>query len=337
VRPVTTAISIAEPTMVAEARRQVATLGERLGFSPTQLGRLAIVTTELATNLVKHADGGELYVNTTTITGSIAVDVVSVDRGPGMKDVDACLRDGFSTAGSPGNGLGAVMRLSSIIEIYSAPDNGTVVRARIPAVEGAPVSEPSAFDVYGICLPHPGELAIGDSWAQVVTERACTILVVDGLGHGPLAADASHEAVATFLTMAPDTMPAIALEDIHNAIRGTRGAVAGVARVDLARRDVRYAGIGNIMAMIIANDETKRLVSHNGTLGSTVRRFHEVVHPLGRGGVLILASDGLATQIDLTKYPGLATRSAALIASVLMRDFRRGRDDATVLVVREAP
>jgi anti-sigma regulatory factor (Ser/Thr protein kinase) len=328
----TTAIAVAEATMVAETRRRAASLAESLSFDHTQGGRVAIVATELATNLIKHAGGGSIYASRAEVAGGTAVDLLAVDTGPGMHDVETCLRDGFSTAGSPGTGLGAIARLSSSIDIYSQPGVGTVVHARIYG-SGGPSRE--TFDIHGISLPHPGEEAVGDGWSYEISDRTCRVFLTDGLGHGPLAATAAAEGIAAFHG-AGAVGPMRALEEVHVLIRGTRGSVAGLALIDLAASQLVFSGIGNIGAMIVEAEQTKRLVSHNGTLGSNVRRFQELTYPFPRGAVLVLTSDGIATQVDLGKYPGLAARSSALIAGIVIRDFNRERDDTTVVVVREA-
>ena len=321
--------------MIAEARRRIAAQALSLQFNETKAGRLAIIATELASNLVKHAGGGELYVSAAETDKGPAVDLLAIDRGPGMSDVEACLRDGYSTAGSPGTGLGAIRRLALTFDVHSVVDVGTVVHARVLGSDDPRPFERVAPSVYGLSLPYPGEVVVGDAWTHRSEEHFCTIAVIDGLGHGQLAAEASGEAVAAFHRSPPGALPLEILEDIHAALRCTRGAVACVARVDFERCEVLYTGIGNIAAMIVSSKETKRLVSHNGTLGGQVRRFNQLRYPFPAGSVLVATSDGLSTHIDLAKYPGLVGRSAPVIAGVLMRDLRRGRDDATVVVVRE--
>ena len=328
-------VTVADTTMVAEARRRVAMLADTLGFGETEGGRVAIVATELATNLLKHAAGGDLYICAHTAPSGSAIDIIAIDRGRGMRDVNECLRDGFSTAGSPGTGLGAVSRLSTRLDIHSVADKGTTVHARVIASPEQRGDVRARADIFGLCLPHPYEEVAGDAWFASADDAGYTLAVIDGLGHGPLAADASKAALVAVERLRLSS-PTDILEAIHLALRGTRGAVGGVARIDTLNEKVTYCGIGNIAAMIVSSGETKRLMSLNGTLGSSVRRFQSLDYPFPPYSVFVLSSDGLASQVDVAKYPGLAQQGAPVIAGRLMADYRRGRDDATVVVFKEA-
>lgn len=121
------ALPVREPSQVGEARRRALALAEEQGFSQVRRGELAIVVSELCSNLCRHAAQGEVLLRPLPGPG---VEVLALDRGPGMRDVAACLRDGYSTAGSAGIGLGAVVRLSAEFDLYSRPA-GTLVLARL--------------------------------------------------------------------------------------------------------------------------------------------------------------------------------------------------------------
>src|SRR5687768_12916861 len=90
-----------EPSQVGEARRGAVLMAERLGFDEESSGRLALVVTELGTNLARHAVRGQLLVAGHIGPAGEAIEVLSLDRGPGMADVNACLRDGYSTSTTP--------------------------------------------------------------------------------------------------------------------------------------------------------------------------------------------------------------------------------------------
>src|SRR5688572_26788709 len=110
-------IAVSDPSTVGEARRVATRLGEQAGLNETDRGRAAIVASELATNLVRHARGGQLLLSAMSGPAAPGVEIISTDSGPGMTDVERCLRDGFSTGGTPGNGLGAVRRLSAEFDV----------------------------------------------------------------------------------------------------------------------------------------------------------------------------------------------------------------------------
>ena len=102
------AVAVTDLSGVADARRHATALAASLGFDETDVGRVAIVVTEAATNLVKHATGGEILGRAAGTAKCAALEMLALDRGPGIESVAAALRDGFSSAGSAGTGLGAI-------------------------------------------------------------------------------------------------------------------------------------------------------------------------------------------------------------------------------------
>jgi anti-sigma regulatory factor (Ser/Thr protein kinase) len=326
--------SVEDLSAVAEARREALVLAHGLELDETESGRLALLVTEAATNLLKHAGGGELLMGVLGEERSQGVEVLALDRGAGMPDVEKCSRDGFSTSGSPGNGLGAMARLSSLFDIYSLPSLGTAVLLRLLRRKQAPLSRPEAGLELGIVsLPKPGEEVCGDACAVEERQGSTYILMADGLGHGPDAARAAQEAVKVF-RQRDRLEPADLLAEIHLALQHTRGAAAAVARVDTRRGMVTFAGLGNIGGVIIGPGASRSMVSQNGTLGHQARRIQEFSYAWPDEGLLILHSDGLGSRFSVDRYPGLIMRHPGLTAGVLYRDFSRRTDDVTVLVAR---
>lgn len=329
-------LPINEPSQVAEARRLSVTLARSLGFNETELGKVAIVVTEAATNLIKHTkQGGELLVRSVECERIGGVEVLALDRGPGIVSVAEALRDGYSTSGSPGTGLGAIKRLSALFDLHSVSGVGTAVFARLWAAPLPLHLPPRGLEIGAVHLPQRGEEVCGDGWAADQRLERGLILVVDGLGHGTDAAGAAAESVKAFQRHISLT-PAQMIAEIHAALRSTRGAAVAVAEVDVAHRVVRFAGVGNIAGVIISADGRHHLVSHNGTAGMEIRKIQEFTYPWPAGGdhspLLIMHTDGLTSHWDFERYPGLAQKHPSLIAGVLYRDFYRGRDDVTVVV-----
>jgi hypothetical protein len=298
---------------------------------------VAIVATEAATNLSKHARGGVIILQGLQEDGAQGgLDILALDQGPGMPDVERCLADGYSTAGSPGAGLGAMARLSATFDIHSLPGTGTAVLARLWSAPLAGRPRASDLEFGAVSLPLAGEEVCGDQWAIAEVAGTTLLLVADGLGHGPQAAEAAREAVRVFRTQA-SLGPAGIIQAAHAALRSTRGAALAVARIDPEGGAVVYAGVGNIAGAILgtAADRSTSLVSHNGTVGHTIRKVQEFTYPWAPGSLLIMNSDGLTTQWQLGRYLGLASRHPGLVAGTLYRDFKRGRDDVTVVAIRE--
>jgi anti-sigma regulatory factor (Ser/Thr protein kinase) len=326
----TTAVTIDNPSQVAQARRAGAALARAVGLDEERAGRLALVVTESGTNLLRHAGGGQILLRAVDGHRAPAIEVLALDRGPGMANAGRCMEDGYSTAGGAGTGLGAMRRLSILFDLYSRQGHGTAILCRVGGAAPGP-----GLVVEGVSVAAPGEEVCGDAWAEDRRADGTTILVVDGLGHGPAAAEASAAAVEAF-RRARGQEPARRLQAIHDAMRSTRGGAAGVADVALNDRLVRFAGVGNIGAAVLTGDAARFLMSHNGTLGHTVRKIHEVSLPWPPRGLLVMYSDGLATPRELGGYAGLTERHPSLIAGVLWRDLVRGRDDSTIVVAKEA-
>jgi anti-sigma regulatory factor (Ser/Thr protein kinase) len=325
-------LSIADATTVGEARRAALDLARKLGLAETDAGRAALVTTEIATNLAKHGGGGELFLRELRRKAASGIGLLSLDRGAGIANPAEALRDGYSTSGTAGTGLGAIARAATRFDLFSTRGRGTAVAAEIWAA-GEPALD-SFVSIGGIVSPYPGQTVAGDAWAGHEGESAAQVIVADGLGHGELAAEAARAAIETF-RRAAGAAPAAILSRVHEALRPTRGAAVAVADVDFRRGVVRFAGIGNISAAIASAGGTRSLVSHHGTAGGAMRRIQEFTYPWTRDDLLVLTSDGVTSHWDLDEYPGLAQRDPALVAGVLHRDHRRGRDDATVVVLRE--
>lgn len=330
------ALSVTEESQVGEARRLAVALATQLGFNETDRGKVAIVATEAAKNLLKHAREGEIILQTLKTGRRDSIEIVAIDRGPGMANVGQCLRDGFSTAGTPGTGLGAIQRLSNFFEIHSLPELGTALIARLESGKNSRefLSNPNSLEIGVINLPKVGEKICGDSWAVENVGNKNSFLVADGLGHGSLALGASREAVAVFQTNAKLGPKAI-LEKAHAALKHTRGAAAAIAQIDRTQNTVCFAGVGNISGVIYTDTQTRSMVSYNGTIGHQMRKVEEFTYPWSPHSILIMHSDGLATQWDLNRYPGLASKHPVAIAAVLYRDFKRSRDDMTVIVAKE--
>ena len=324
-------IPVVETTQVGDARRSAVTLAASLHFSEERRGVVAIVVTELATNLVRHAKGGEIILRPITAGDTLAVEVLASDRGPGIGNLSDALRDGFSTFGTPGTGLGAASRLSNAFDIFTSPQ-GTIVLSQISS--GPAPLQAQKPEVGVICLPVASEVACGDAWSVRKTVDARTmILVADGLGHGIHAAAASHAAVELFEANVELDLPEL-VTVLHKGLRSTRGAAIAIVELNSGRNELRFVGVGNISGTLIIDGKTRSTVSHNGTVGAEVHRIKEFNYPWPNDGMLVLHSDGLRSQWNLDAYRGLRMRHPSIIGAVLYRDFRRDRDDVTVMVIK---
>ncbi len=344
-----TSIEINHEAQVGTVRRAVHDYASGLGFSETELAEIDIVVQEIGTNATTYANGAGCVHFTRTLGADPGLELFYWDSGPGIYNMDRAIRDGVSTSGSLGAGLGAIQRLTDEFDIYSTvPTTGRLslsakrrtshgtallVRKWVGQKESdAPEREEGRR--FGIWTqPHPGEIVNGDAYCIKNRNERTLLAVVDGLGHGQGAKEASDVA----LDLLDDWMgerPDEILQAAHDALRATRGAVMGVVVIDHEAEAFQYAGIGNIAVRVFGAPEPISPISANGTLGLRMGSLRLWKYPWSEGATVSMASDGLSESWDIQSYPGLLKRSPQMLAGILMRDYGRASDDATVLVAR---
>jgi anti-sigma regulatory factor (Ser/Thr protein kinase) len=346
-------MEVRDEAQVGAVRRAVHAFARRVGFTERELAELDIVVQEIGTNAVRYAtEGGWLHF-TTPLGAEPGIEIFYCDKGPGIRDLDRAVRDGVSTGGSLGAGLGAIKRLLDEFEFYSTvktartdrlslsqagrrTTHGTALLGRkwVAATKLTPPRHASTARRIGAwSRPRPGEDANGD--AYFVRRRAGQLLlaVVDGLGHGAGASEASAAALEVLSAWQGES-----LEDVfrraHERLRPTRGAVMGACVLDTQRGTFNYAGVGNVEVRVLGSPHPVRPVPANGTLGARMGAVRVWTFDWSEGATVVLASDGLSANWDIEDYPGLAAKSPQLIAGVLARDYSRDSDDATALVAR---
>jgi anti-sigma regulatory factor (Ser/Thr protein kinase)/serine/threonine protein phosphatase PrpC len=153
------------------ARGAAAALARRIGLDPQRAGQVALAVSELASNLDKHAVDGALLLRVVRTQQYAGLEVLAMDRGPGMFDVVDSMRDGVSSVGTLGIGLGAVLRLADTLDVDSQRGRGTVLLARFWAAEVArsgtgslppDLGEPP---LAGLTRAITGEQVCGDAWS----------------------------------------------------------------------------------------------------------------------------------------------------------------------------
>jgi anti-sigma regulatory factor (Ser/Thr protein kinase) len=337
--PVSARIQVDDPSRVGEARRAADALARSSGLDHTARGRVGIIVTEAGTNLARHARDGVVLLRDTDVLGIAGVEMLAVDRGPGMQDLSRFFVDGFSTGGTPGTGLGAMRRQAHELEVHSVAGQGTIVMARVFAT--APERDRATdrlLDVGAVCVPLDGETACGDGWCVVQDAERAVVLIADGLGHGPNAAEAADVAIGAFRAAARRP-PQEIVGVVHEALRATRGAAIAIAEVRRTTdgATVSFCGVGNTVSALVGPTGSKSLLSMNGTAGLQLRTTKEFVQSWPPGAMLVMHSDGVTTRWRADAYPGILQRDPAILAAALHRDHSRGRDDATVLSLRLRP
>lgn len=324
------------------AKRDLQRMAEKLGFSATDVGKLNIIVAELISNLLKHTpQGGELLAKP---IGEEGIEIICFDQGPGMSDTHRMMRDGTSTSGTFGEGLGAIKRLSSEFDIYAQPGLGTVILSRLykAPVTDAVLHPAKKFKVAAVMVAKTFEKYCGDNFAVIENGNDCYLIVLDGLGHGVNANEASSLAVRTFEKNYA-LEPCGSLRLIHDSIRKTRGAVGSVVHISTTKNEIAYCGIGNISGKLysgyganLSNVASRNLISYNGTIGHNIpNTFHLQRIDWSGASLLVMHSDGIKTRWDLGKYPNLHRHDPSIIAAVIFRDYCRQTDDSLVLVAQQ--
>lgn len=322
-------IPVDDPSAVGAARRQINRLATRLGYPATRVAEIELAVTEIGTNAHKHASAGVLLLRSIRSAATGVVEIVAFDSGPGIEDLSLAHTDGQSTAGSLGLGLGMLARLADSYDIASRPGQGTVLVTRFLPERDVP--PPPRETVVGLTRPIAGEEICGDAYAVRRGPDQLLLMLCDGSGHGHLAASASRIAVETFC-QSPATAPEQLLAQLHTAMRGSRGGAVAIARLDLVEGTIRFAGLGNVSAFVVADGDRRGMVSLPGIAGyqaGTIRAFD---YPLPPGAGVVLHSDGLTDRWASETLELRPTRDPLLAAATLLRDAGRRRDDASVLL-----
>jgi anti-sigma regulatory factor (Ser/Thr protein kinase) len=319
-------LRVEDPSAAAACRAAALALAGRLDFPAARTDQVALAVTEAASNLDKHASQGAMLLRIGRDGGKPGIEMVTIDSGPGMLDTSAALRDGHSTSGTLGIGLGAIRRLADFCDLYSVPGHGTVLVARF-----WPTPCPGRPRYAGLVRPITGETECGDAFGAAEMDDSVIGVLCDGLGHGPLAATAAMEAVKAILEE-PAAEPAALVERAHRRMNHTRGGAIGVVQV--AGPVIRFAGLGNITAMILAEGTRRGMLSVPGIAGHQARAIRQFEYDAPPGAAIVLHSDGISNRWDPRVLPGLNARDPLVVAAALLAEAGTRRDDAGLLVLK---
>ena len=301
-------IAVVDAGAVGSVRRAATGLAETVQLPAGKIADLAIVASELAGNLYRHATDGVALVRITRRGGVAGVEIVALDRGPGMADIMTSAQDGHSTSGTLGIGLGAVTRQANEFEAYSRLGPGTVIVATIwPDV--TPDAVLAGHLVAGISRPMAGEQVTGDGYSVRESGDLLQVMLCDGLGHGPLAATAAQAAISAFHE-APPGGPGAMVEHIHRALNHTRGAVVTVANLDPQRGVVRFSGLGNVSGCVVDGSKRRMMSAQPGFAGHQRPKVRELEIAYPAGSVLVVAFRRSHRPLDVGRLSRLGSAFA---------------------------
>ena len=316
-------------------KKDIHRLAESIGFSGRRLGETDIVVAEIISNIIKHSQEGEILVKIVyDMHGRQGLEILSIDRGPGIENLAEMLKDGISTTHTLGQGFGAIKRLSDIFDIYSLPGWGTILLSRIFMTFKSSEQKKETVVINTLMLPKTGEKVCGDGWKVVGENKEFKLIALDGLGHGPEAHKATTAAIDEFITLTNVT-PAETIKILHKKLKGTRGVVGLVIHLNSMTKMVTYAGLGNMSARIIGMDKNKSCISYNGIIGYTMpNTMHSNQVNFERNETLIIYSDGLKSRWEFNQLPDILNHDGSILAASLYKDFTRNTDDLLVIVVK---
>ena len=323
-------LEIRTRTDLASARQQARSEAVRAGLSAERSEEVAIVASELASNILRYAGTGRILAQRMPQPTGSALALIAADEGPGIADLDRMRQDRITGGSGAGIGIGAVERLSDAAEVVTGP-GGTIWACSFRAGEAGRAGQ---LDIAGLRIAYPAEARCGDAWATTADTRGDVRLVlVDGMGHGAKAADAG-EAMAEGASASPLGTPKRRIEELVETFRSTRGGVISILDMALDSGRLRYGNLGNISAFRLRRGEHKRLVNRDGYVGSPSAHPMEEELDLQVGDLVVLHSDGLRS-VDSAGVEALEGRGALMAAALLLsRPDRIRRDDVSVAVVR---
>jgi len=177
-----------------------------------------------------------------------------------------------------------------------------------------------------------GERVSGDTAIIEEREGLVFMAIVDVLGHGPEAHIVARK-IEDFLGQNWSSDLVATLRQLHEELKGTRGAAASLSVLDIDAGELSYLGVGNTVLRVFGR-RSIRLHSTDGIIGSNIRQPVEQKLHLSRTDVVLLYTDGIKDRFELDDYPQLLYESAHCIARNLVRRFEKVYDDATCIVFR---
>ena len=328
-------IAVVHGSDVNEARQRAQAMALAIGFDETASAEVALAVSELGANLLRHTKGGTLTLTPLVDGRRVGMQVISQDRGPGIADVEQALRDGFSTAGGRGYGLGAVNRLMDELDIVSEPgtSGGTRIACRrwLHADVCRAMPGPLAFGAAS--RAHPRMTENGDAFVIKCWDESALVAVIDGLGHGPFAQRAAHTARQYVECHFDQPLDAL-FRGVGRACRATRGVVMALARFDGGGTQLTFASIGNIEVRVFGSVESMDFAVRRGIVGVNASNPAVTQHRWQPHYLLALHSDGLTTRWRWEDFRDLGSASASVMARRLLQALAKDDDDATVLVVK---
>lgn len=325
---------VEERSFIAFIKKEIHMKVVAAHFTEIEVGKIDIIVSEITSNLIKHAGGGELLYRVLLHRDTPTFEIICIDRGPGIKDVLHAMKDGSSTTKTLGGGMGSMDRLSTTFQVISMQDWGTLLYSRVVSTKEEGEKPHFDVDIRALLVPKPPEEECGDGYAVVHNKAYTRILFGDGLGHGKHAAEAINVAKKFFLNC-DESDPVSIVRQMHEEVRRTRGLVATVAVLDRKSNNWNICGVGNINTRMYTGIEYRTYMAYNGTIGLNIPNSMKASTIASeKNQHLIMCSDGIVTRWNLNRYPYIFKYDPFIVAGAIYKDFSRGNDDASVFIAK---
>ncbi|MCX6277116.1 MAG: SpoIIE family protein phosphatase [Bacteroidetes bacterium] len=332
---------------VGVCRRKAVSLASQMGFDEVKSGEVAIMVTELVTNVIKHGGGkGKLVIcQYCNDQNHQAIEVWCCDSGKGIDDLKKAFKDGNTAKNSLGIGLGTIRRFSDEMEINPTlsgdfrniffSDNPHISNC-IRTLKYLPnkywMGTNRNLEIGAASRCKPGELLNGDSYLVTHLGPALSVAsVIDGLGHGSEAHLASQLARGQIILKSEQPV-GVLMQHVHNALQGTRGSTIGLLRIDNENKKISFSGIGNIEGFLFTPEGKKNFLSFGGIMGHNMRTPRIFDFDFNPGDIICMFSDGITSRWKFDEIDW--TENSQKIAENILTQFSRPNDDATVLIIR---
>lgn len=315
-------------------KKEIHSIAVKAGFAEKRISELDIIVAEMTSNLHKYTNGGDLLIGYFNNTGEEYIELISLDNGPGISDLNKVMADGYSSNNTMGHGLGSIKRLSDEFDIYSLKSWGTIILSRVYKEKRSAKIKPKVpVNIRPLIIMKPGETTSGDGFYYKVGEGYVKLLVADGLGHGPEANKAVNEAVASF-KQCPFDSPSEIIRFLHRDIRKTRGIVGTVVIYDIKNKIFKIAGVGNIATKLFGRmNNSKTILAYNGIIGHNIpNTMNDQQMSFADYQQMIFCSDGIKTRWDVNRYTGINRCDSTIMAAAIYKDFARQTDDMSVII-----
>lgn len=327
-------MAISSPAEVIAIRRISKELAKEIGFGESEQEEIVLVVSELASNIIKYAHRGVVTLTPLYLGEQQGLMIEATDKGPGFCE-DTALKDGFSSSGTLGCGLGAVNRMMDEFDIHTNENNQAGTRIVCKRwVRGKSYSSGKCpFEIGIVSRPKHGETFNGDSFVIKHGNGQSLVAVIDGVGHGLLAHQAAL-AARHYIESHSDSPFLDVFRGVDRACRSSRGVVMALATIDWTSMKLKFASVGNIEVKAYGAHEKFKFIVRRGIIGKNAPNPVITENDWRLDYALAIHSDGLSTHWSWNDFSLHLDKSAQFLAEHMHRTLEKDNDDSTLIIVK---